>query len=79
MEQFINKWRFKKREKYLFILISVLKNFEKLNFKRNLIIFVKKLAPVDNLDNNFKRKKYQCYFKNYKTVIVIFKNLRRYQ
>ena len=34
---------------------------------------------MDNLDNNFKSKEYQCYFKNYeKLVIKLSKTLREF-
>ena len=45
----------KKKRECLFILIGVLKNI--LKFKGNLVHFIKKLAPIKNLNNSFKSKK----------------------
>ena len=45
------------------------------NFKGNFIIFIKKLTPITNLDNNFKIKEDQYYFTNYRWMDVILENL----
>ena len=42
-------------------------------YKGNLVIFAQKIAQIENLDNNFKNKKNQCNFINYRGVNYIYK------
>ena len=50
-----NKWCFKgKKGIFIYFNFCIEKKIKITKSKDNLFIFVKKLAPQDNIDNNFK-------------------------
>ena len=46
-------------------------------YKCNLISFVKKLAPLNNIHNSFKSKEDRSYFQNYRGVTIIVKKFKK--
>ena len=64
MKQFINKWYFKKQKRTLIYLNGYIER-EKLkapNQIASLLFFFTKISSRENLDINYKSKKYQYYF-----------------